>query len=164
MAVSLERYIEVLGDLPDSIKPAMREVVRDQTTQLLNIIPTLHTSRSGALASSWRASYENDGLTGSVSTNKKYAPAQERGSGLHAALPIAGERYDGPALRSKYPIYPRNAAALYWPGIKGDRPVAMVMHPGVKPQFFMRRAVERIEQPFMDSVSAASIRIVTGER
>ena len=164
MAITIERYIEVMGNIPDSIKPALREVVRDHTVQTLSIIPTMHTSRSGALRGSWTARYEDDGLTGVVSTSKKYAPAQETGSGLFSALPTAGEANFAPGPRSKYPIYPRNAQALYWPGIRGGRPVAKVMHPGVKPQFYARRTAARVAEPFADAVVAAAASILTGGR
>lgn len=164
MATTIERYIETLGDVPAAVKPALQEVVRDHTVQLLNIIPTLHTSRSGALRASWTARYENDGLTGSVGTTKKYAPAQELGSGLYATLPVSGEVNFRPGARSKYPIYPRNAGALYWPGIRGGRPVAMVMHPGVKPQFFARRAVLRVADSFVEDAVAAVSSVVKGGR
>lgn len=96
-----------------------------------------------------RNSIRSDGVSGSVTrggmvaevvSDVAYAAAQESGSGLY-----------GPK-RAPYPIRPKNKRFLRWPiagGIGGGGSASPgfafsrgVMHPGVRPQRFLERAVE----------------------
>lgn len=68
------------------------------------------------------------------------------------------------------PIFPRVKKALWWPGIRGDRPVAAVYkHPGIKAQDLLGRANNRYNQEggdlrIVDEVGRETVLQATGRR
>lgn len=92
-----------------------------------------------------------------VGTNVEYAAAQELGSGIHAE---GGGK--------PYPIYPvkKKALAFVWPGAPagmsideetGKVVLASVMHPGVKPQPYLRPALRDSVQEIKGILLAAIV-------
>lgn len=45
----------------------------------------------------------------------------------------------------KHPIFPSKRNALFWPGIRGGRPVPMVNHPGQKKNQWFERSVRKVK-------------------
>ena len=96
----------------------------------------------------------------------EYGAAQEFGSGLH---------HRDPAKRAKYPILPgavtgkssAKVLAFKWPGGPKPHPAynaeldmyffAKVMHPGVKPQPYLRPALEELRPKIANLVLSAMI-------
>lgn len=82
--------------------------------------------RTGRLRDSIRA-YLAGPLDGVLEASAPHAAYLHFGTGVH-----------GPKGRP-YPIRPRRGKALFWPG--AAHPVKAVLHTGIKPRDFLRRAV-----------------------
>jgi HK97 gp10 family phage protein len=155
----LDEFYRQLQQFPANVEAnVMRGAIRAGLTVIRDEAETLAPEKTGALRKSIRVRFQ--------AKHKKYGWVRGQ---VVAGNPEAwyshiiefgsGSFYSGTGTRSKrapYEIRPRGAKSLFFAGIMRD----LIVHPGVKPTGFMRRAFDNKMHDALEAVETyLSVRI-----
>lgn len=135
---------DTLGRLEKILNTQMKRAMLEATRDVADYAATHHrfTSRSGNLERSIRSELVSTSpLVGQVALDKDseaypYNYFVHEGTGIHGPNRAKWARENG------YPIKPKNKKALRWPTAGGFAFSKGHIHPGIKPDPFLYRALE----------------------
>jgi phage gpG-like protein len=131
-----DRFVVLMDGYPSKVNTKVSEAVRESTFNIEKYAKDNLTKNGSVDTGLLRNSINSKItlLTGTVSTNTKYARIVEEGSKPHI-------------------IRPKKKKFLYWNG--ASHPVKQVKHPGSKPKPYMIPALEKEEPNFIKALTNA---------
>ena len=131
-----DRFVVLMDGYPSKVNTKVSEAVRESTFNIEKYAKDNLTKNGSVDTGLLRNSINSKItlLTGTVSTNTKYARIVEEGSMPHI-------------------IKPKKKKFLYWNG--ASHPVKQVKHPGSKPKPYMTPALEKEEPNFIKALHKA---------
>jgi len=137
----LTSLIGNLQNAPKLVEKLTKELIHDTADKIAQIARSKAPIRTGALRESINIQYDGD-FSATIGPHVDYGVYQEFGTASRGEF--GGQPYTIVPKKGKYLVFTINGRKIF---------AKKVTHPGIKPKYYMRGALEAVLQPFIDELT-----------